>query len=87
MSDHDFGKREIERMVFDQILDAFPYITARTVTDDGEEGFAQVEGSPDFVIGLDGEATGIEISEVRSASDAWSYLEQASRIAWKKHES
>lgn len=77
----------IEGMMLEEILDAFPRITGRSVADDGTEALPQVEGSPDFVVSLDGVPTGIEISEVRGTSDAWSYYEEASRISWKKHES
>lgn len=87
MNDYVMGKRMIEDMMLDQVLDAFPRITGRTVTDDGVDGFPQIEGSPDFVIGLDGKAVGVEIAEIRNTVDAWSYYEEANRIAWKKHAS
>lgn len=77
----------VEDMVLEQLLDTFPLVTGRTLTDDWDEDFPRVEGSPDFIVGVDGRALGIELAEVRGADDAWSYYEEASRIAWKKHES
>jgi len=87
MRDTDVGKRMIEEMVLEQFLDAFPKITRRTVTDDWDSDFPRVEGSPDFVIGIDGTACGIELAEVRGTDDAQGYYEEAIRIAWKKHDS
>ena len=87
MRDTDTGKRMIEEMVLDQLLDSFPLITGRTLTEDWAGDFPRVEGSPDFVVGIDGIGWGIELTAVHDSDNAWSYYEQASRIAWKKHES
>ncbi len=87
MRDTDAGKRMVEEMVLEQFLDSFPLITGRTLTDDWDGDFPRVEGSPDFVLGLDGMACGFELAEVRDADDAWGYYEEAGRLAWKKHES
>jgi hypothetical protein len=87
MRDLDRGKRMIEEMILDQLLDSFPLITGRTVTDDWEGQAEQVEGSPDFIIGLDGRPFGVELTGVRQADDAWNYFDAASRLAWQKHKS
>jgi hypothetical protein len=84
MNDKEYGKRLVEEMVLEQLLESFPTITGRSVTDEAEGAFPDAT-SPDFVIGLDGRAFGIELTEVRSVDDAWDYLEEASRLAWKKH--
>jgi hypothetical protein len=73
-------------MVLEQLLELFPAITGRLVTDDAEGDFPSGP-SPNFVIGLDGRAFGIELTEVRGVDDGWEYLEEASRLAWQKHDS
>lgn len=87
MRDVDRGKRMIEEMVLEQLLNSWPIITGKIVTDEGTDGFPQVEGSPDFVIGVNGKPVGAELAEIRDVSDAWGYFEEASRLAWQKHES
>lgn len=87
MRDTDIGKRMVEEMVLEQLLDSFPRITGRTLSEEWDGDFRRVEGSPDFVVGVDGRALGIELAEVRDADDASSYYEEVSRLAWKKHES
>ncbi len=87
MRDIDLGKRKVEGMILEQMLESFEQITGRIVTDGWESDFLQVEGSPDFILGFDGKALGIELAEVRRADSAWTYYETASQIAWKKHES
>jgi hypothetical protein len=83
----DIGKRMVEEMVLDQLLDSFPRITGRRLTSEWSGDFPRVEGSPDFVVGVNGKALGIELAEIRDADTAWAYYEEASRIAWKKHAS
>ena len=85
--DSEFGKREIENMVLDQLLDSFPIVTGRTVTDDWDDDAKKVEGSPDHIIGLDGKAFGIELTEIRGAEDSHCYVDEAYRIASRKSES
>ena len=85
--DTDMGKRMVEEMVLEQVTDGLADVTGRTLTDSWEGGFEQVEGSPDFIIGLDGRAFGLELAEIRGVDDAWDYYERASQLAWKKHES
>lgn len=87
MRDTDIGKRMVEQMVLEQVLDSYPLITGRTLTDDWEGDFPRVEGSPDFVVGVDGRALGIELAELWGVGDAWDYYEMASSLAWQKHES
>jgi hypothetical protein len=87
MSDHAIGKRMAEEMVLEQMLDTFAAITARDFTEDGADGAEQVEGSPDFIVGLDGQPFGIELAEIRDTTDHWDYFAEASRLAWQKHES
>jgi hypothetical protein len=77
----------VEDQTLEQLLNAFSAVTNRTPTDEGTNGFPRMEGSPDYVLGFDGRALGIELAEVRDVSDAWSYYEEASRIANKKHTS
>src|SRR5580658_6020822 len=85
--DSEIGKREIENMVLDQLLDSLPIITDRAVTEEWEGDARKVEGSPDFIIGLDGKAFGIELTEIRDAEDVKSYVDEAYRLASKKSES
>jgi len=86
--DSEIGKREIETMVLDQVLDVLPLITGRTVSDEWDDTDAtQIDGSPDCVIGLDGHALGIELTEIRNAGDACDYAAEAYRLASKKSES
>jgi hypothetical protein len=87
MSDKERGKRMNEEMIVEQIVDSLARITDRTVTDEWEGDAEQVEGSPDFIVGLDGQPFGLELTEVRGVSRAWDYFEEASRLAWKKHAS
>lgn len=81
------GKRMIEDMVLDELRESFPRITRREITDDWSDDFERVEGSPDFVVGVDGKAMGIELAEIRNAGDAAGYYAEASRLTWQKHES
>lgn len=73
--------------MLEQLLVSFPVITGREITEDPAGAVMRVDGSPDFIVGLNGSALDIELTEVRDADDAWSYVEEASRLAWKKHES
>jgi hypothetical protein len=85
--DSEFGKQEIEDMILDQLLDSFTIITGRTVTDEWSDDAKKVEGSPDHIIGLDGKAFGVELTEIRDVEDADSYVDEAYRLATKKSES
>ena len=87
MRDIDYGKRIAEEMVLEQILEPFAEITRRELSDNWDGDFQRVEGSPDFVVGLDSKALGIELAEIRGAEDARNYYEAASQIGWKKHTS
>jgi hypothetical protein len=87
MSDNERGKRMIEEIRLDEVLDAYAVNTGRNVTDEGTDGFPRIEGSPDFVLGFDGRPLGIEIARVKGADDAEAYFETMIGIAWKKHES
>src|SRR5689334_3899708 len=87
MNDWDMGKRMVERSVLDQVLDSFPIITGRTVTDEWDDDATQVDDSPDFIIGLDGKAFGIELTQIRGQDDAWDYIAEAYRLAARKSES
>jgi hypothetical protein len=87
MSDRARGKKMIEEMVLEQLLDSFAIITERDFTGDGADGAQQVEGSPDFIVGLNRQPFGIELAEIRGKTDAWDYVAEASRLAWQKHES
>ena len=84
MSDKEIGKRMVEEIALENIIDAFTSITGRTITDEGSDGFSKVEGSPDLFFGFDGRALGIEIAEVRDVNDPEGYLGKACDIAWKK---
>jgi hypothetical protein len=77
----------IEDMVLEQLLDSFPIITGRTPTDEWHDHVEKVEGSPDHIIGRDGKAFGIELTEIRDADDAWGYVDEAYRLASKKSDS
>ncbi|MDQ2081033.1 hypothetical protein RA307_12645 [Xanthobacteraceae bacterium Astr-EGSB] len=87
MNDKERGKHMVEEMVLEQLMESFPVITGRAITEEAHGEFAQVEGSPDFVFGLDGHALGIELAEIRHAEDAEAYLAEVSQLAWQKHES
>jgi hypothetical protein len=86
VSDKERGMRMVEETALENIIDTFAAITDRTLTDEGSNSFSQVEGSPDFILGLDGKPLGIEIAEVRGTKDAEAYFDEVSGIAWKKHE-
>lgn len=87
MRDVDVGKRMAEEAVLEQVLESWPAMTERLVTEEWRDDFVQIEGSPDFIIGLDHKAVGVELAEIRFPEDAWDYYATASHIAWKKHES
>ncbi len=87
MSDKDSGKRMVEEMALENVIETFAEITGRALTDEGSDGFSQVENSPDFILRFDGKPLGIELAEVRGTTDAESYLDEVSGIAWKKHDS
>ena len=75
MNDKEYGKRLVEEMILEQLLNSFPEITGRAVTDEAEGEFAQISASPDFIVGLDGRAFGIELAEIRNVDDAYAYLD------------
>jgi hypothetical protein len=85
--DKELGKREVETGVFEHILAAFSDVIGWNVTDEWEGDAEQVEGSPDRIIGLDGKAFGIELTEIQDAENAEGYVDEAYRIAAKKSES
>jgi hypothetical protein len=87
MSDSEMGKRMVEQMMLEQILPSYSQITGKEITNLGADNFERVEGSPDFIEEFDGRALGIEIAAITGVSDTWGYYEEASRIAWQKHES
>lgn len=87
MRDVDIGKRMIEEIILEQFLDSLQVITGRTVTEEWEGLAEQIEGSPDFIIGLNGKPFGIELTEIIGADDAWDYVEKSYRLATKKSES
>jgi hypothetical protein len=85
--DSEIGKRQIEDMVLDQLLDFLLILTGRAVTEEWEGVAEKVEGSPDHIIGLDGKPFGVELTEIRDAEDAQGYVDEAYRLASKKSES
>jgi hypothetical protein len=87
MNDRDMGKRMVEQMMLDQLLGSFPVITGRTLTEEWVGEATQVEGSPDFILGLNGQPFGIELTEIRGRDDAWDYVNEAYRLAARKSES
>jgi hypothetical protein len=87
MSDSQMGKRMIEDMVLERLLDSFAMLTGRIVTDDWDNHADQVEGSPDHIIGLDGKAFGIELTATRGVRDAWDYVAECYRLAAYKSDS
>jgi hypothetical protein len=87
MSDQERGKEMVEEIILEQVLDSFPIVTERTLTDEWDGEANQVEGSPDFIIGLDGKPLGIELTEIRGVEDARDYVDEAYRLASKKDES
>jgi len=86
-ADSEMGKREIEGMVLDQLLDSFSLITGRAVTEDWAGDASQVEGSPDFIIRLDRQPFGIELTEIRGIDDPWDYVDEAYRLGSQKSDS
>lgn len=87
MSDRDRGKEMVEEMILEQVLEPISIVTDRVLTKEGLAGFPRVEGSPDFVVGFDGRALGIEVTEVRDVVESVEYYEEALRLALKKSES
>jgi hypothetical protein len=87
MSDNAIGKRMVQDDLLEQILDSYPVITGRTVTEEWEGDATQVEGSPDYIIGLDGKPFGIELTEIQGTHDAWDYVAEGYRLAAKKNKS
>jgi hypothetical protein len=86
-ADSEMGKRQIESMVLEEVLDSLPIITCRVVTEDWAGDARQVEGSPDFIIGLDGHPFGIELTEIRGINDPRDYVDVAYRLGSQKSES
>ena len=84
--DSEIGKRQIEEIVLDQLLDTLPILTGRAVTNEWEGDAQRVDGSPDHIIGLDGQPFGVELTEIRGAEDAQGYVDEAYRLASKKSE-
>ena len=87
MNDHERGKQMVEETMLERLLEPISFVTGRTLTEEGADGFARVEGSPDFVVGFDGRPFGIELAEVRDVSDSVAYYGEALRLACKKSES
>src|SRR4051794_19143059 len=87
MSEQAMGQRMVEEAVLEQLLDAFSLITDRTLTDEREGDAVRVEGSPDFIIGLDGKPFGIELTAIMGVDDAWDYVDEAFRLASRKSQS
>src|SRR5665811_1786358 len=83
----EVGKREIENMVLDQVLDSLPIITGRTATNEWDGVAEQVEGSPDHIIGVDHKPFGIELTQISGADEAWDYVAEAYRLGSKKSDS
>jgi hypothetical protein len=81
MSDQTRGKEMVEEIILEQVLNSFPIITVRTLTDEWDGEANQVEGSPDFIIGLDGKPLGIELTEIRGIEDPRDYIDE--RIGWR----
>jgi hypothetical protein len=77
----------VEEMMLERVLEPFSIVTGRTLTEEGSGGFPRVEGSPDFVMGFDGHALGIELAEVRSIDESVDFYGEALRLALKKDES
>lgn len=86
-SDAEMGKREIERVVLDDVVETLSEVAGWNVTDDWNGEAEQLEGSPDAIVGRDGKPFGIELTEIRGAADAESYINEAYRIAERKSES
>jgi len=86
-TDSEMGKRQLESMVLDQLLDSFSLITGRAVTEHWDGDGSQVEGSPDFIIGLDGHPFGIELTEIRGIDDPRDYVDEAYRLGSQKSDS
>jgi hypothetical protein len=87
MSDYAIGKRMVEDDLLEQVLDSFPIITRRTITEEWEGEAERIEGSPDYIIGLDGKPFGIELTEIQGVDDAWDYVAEGYRLASKKSKS
>jgi hypothetical protein len=84
--DRELGKREVETDALEQVLDAFSEIIGWNVTDDWVGEAEKVEGSPDHIIGRDGKAFGVELTEIYDVEDAEGYVDEAYRLAAKKSE-
>jgi hypothetical protein len=86
-ADPDIGKRVIEDMILDQVLEALPVITGRRVTEEWYEEATKAERAPDHIIGLDGLPFGVDLAEVCEAENAVEFAVEAFRLALKKSQS
>jgi hypothetical protein len=76
-----------EEVILEQVLEAFPIVSGHSITADWDGEAMQIEGSPDFIVGVDGKPFGIEIAQIRKAKDEWDYVAEAWRISFKKSQS
>ena len=81
------GKYIAEEAALERLLRSFPILSRRIVTEEAAGDVPSLRDPPDFVIGFDGVALGIELTAIRGASDAREYCLIALGHAWKKHES
>lgn len=81
MGQNDWIKKEIESELLDAFVDSYRLITGRNIDE------IESSESPDFLAMIDGRRGGVEVAELRvdSEIEPYSYVEEAWRIAEKKH--
>jgi hypothetical protein len=77
----DFVKREIESDTVEPFVESYRMVTGRSL-----EILEQRE-SPDFETLMNGQRVGIELTEIRGATDGFSYMDEVVRLASKKGDS
>lgn len=87
MNDWEQGKAADEDRVMQHTREAWNRCLGRSLTEAWIGTAAKTAGSPDFIFGLNTKPLGVELTEVRGASDAPGWLEEASRLSRKKNES
>ena len=81
MGQSDWIKKEIELELVNTFVDSYRLITGRSIV------VTESSESPDFLAKINNDRCGIEATEIHMSceSDAYAYVEEAWRIAEKKH--
>ena len=81
MGQNEWIKKEMEYKLVNTFVDSYHLIAGRPIVS------VEASESPDFLAEINDEPCGIEVSEIRMGCepDPWEYVEEAWRIAKKKH--